>query len=102
MLCDMIYLDKHGDDDHNPGMWTYYRITSVEALGNPEGTLSSSIEACRVTWPELEDIPPVTETVGVVALAVAYETVNKALMQWNIDRERSILIGVRGRPEKTS
>ena len=102
MESDDIYLDKHGDDDHYPDTWSYYRITSVEALGNPEGTPGSSIQACRVKWPTLEDIPPITETLGVVALAVAYETVNNALRQWNIERDRSIFIGVRDRPEKTS
>jgi hypothetical protein len=96
---DLIYLDKRGDDgNHNPDTWGYYRITSVTGLGNPEGTLGSSIEACRVKWPTLEDILPITETPGVVALEVAYAAVNGALRQWNIERERSILIGIRDRP----
>jgi hypothetical protein len=99
---DAIYLDKLGDDDHYPDTWVYYRITSVTGLGNPEGTLGSSIEACRVKWPTLEDIPPVTETFGVVALEAAYDAVNSALRQWNIERERSIFIGVRDRPRGAS
>jgi hypothetical protein len=97
-VVDVIYLDKRGDDgDHFPDTWAYYRITSVTGLGNPEGTPGSSIEACRLTWPTLEDIPPPTETPGVVGLAVAWDVVNKALRLWDIDRERSIFIGVRDR-----
>ena len=97
-LVDTIYLDKRGDDgDHFPDAWAYYRITSVGGLGNPEGTKGSSIEACRLTWPTLEDIPPIIDTPGVVGLAAAWDVVNKALRQWDIDRERSIFIGVRDR-----
>ena len=99
MLLDDIYLDKHGDADHLPDTWTYYRITSVDGLGNPDGTLGASIEVCRVRWPTLEDIPPIIDSIGTTGHAFAYPTVNAALRkQWNIERERSVLIGYRFRP----
>ena len=97
MEHDVIYLDKHGDDDHLPDTWTYYRITSTTGLGIPEGEEGSSIQVCRVKWPTLEDIPPMNDSIGVVAFADAYEIVNAALRQWDIDRKRSIFIGVRDR-----
>lgn len=96
-LVDVIYVDKHGDEDHLPDTWTYYRITSVTGLGNPEGTEGSTIQVCRVKWPTLEDIPPVNDSPGVVAYASAYEITNSALKQWGIDREKSIVIGLRDR-----
>ena len=100
MLLDMIMLDKQGDDDHFPDNWAYYRITSVTGLGVPEGEEGSTIEVCRVKWPTLEDVPPAIQTVGSVGFAFAYPTVNTALLrQWNIERERSIFIVVRERPE---
>jgi hypothetical protein len=100
MISDTIYLDKHGDEDHFPDTWTYYRLTSVDGLGNPEGTEGSTIQACRVKWPTLEDIPPVVDSIGTVGFEFAYPTVNEVLLkQWNIDRERSIFIGVRDRAE---
>jgi hypothetical protein len=101
MLLDMIYLDKHGDDDRFLNTWTYYRLTSVTGLGNPEGTLGSSVEACRVTWPKLEDIQPPIDSIGVTGYKLAYPTVNTALLkQWNIERERSIFIGMRVREKE--
>jgi hypothetical protein len=97
-ISDIIYLDKHGDDgDHLPDTWEYFRVTGLPGMGNPEGTFGATIEVCRVSWPKLEDIPPATETPGVVALASAWELVNKALRQWGIERERSIFIGIRDR-----
>jgi hypothetical protein len=97
-ISDIIYLDKHGDDgDHLPDTWEYFRVSGLPGLGNPEGTLGATIEVCRVSWPKLEDIPPATETPGVVALASAWELVNKALRQWGIERGRSIFIGIRDR-----
>ena len=42
MKWDLIYLDKHGDDDHYPQGWTYYRIRATTALGIPAGDLGSS------------------------------------------------------------
>jgi hypothetical protein len=97
--CDLIYLDKRGDDgDDLPDSWSYYRVTAIESFGNPEGTPGSSVQACRLTWPALEDIEPKTDSPGLVSLSVAYETVNKALSkQWIIGRDRSILIGIRVR-----
>ena len=93
----MIYLDKHGDDDRFPDTWTYYRITSTTGLGIPEGEEGSSIQVCRVKWPTLEDIPPMTDSIGLVTSDRAYDTVNTLLGRWDIDRERSIVIGVRDR-----
>lgn len=93
---DMIYLDRCGDDAENfPDTWQYYRIRSTTGLGVPQGELGSSIQACRVKWPGLEDIPPVSDSPGTVGWNSAYPTINKVLEQWGINRERSILIGLR-------
>ena len=101
MEHDMIMLDKHGDDDHLPDDWSYYRITSTTGLGNDEGTRGATIQVCRVKWPTLDDIPPVIDNIGVTGYASAYPTVNDALSkQWGIDRDQSIFIGVRDRLNK--
>jgi hypothetical protein len=102
MLHDLIYVDKRGDvGDNFPDTWTYYRITSVTGLGNPSGTEGSTIQACRVKWPSLEDIPPVIDSPGLVRLVVAYEVINKTLKkQWDIEQERSIVVGIRNRDEE--
>jgi hypothetical protein len=90
---DLIYLDKHGDDDHHPQSWTYYRIRSTTALGVPAGDLGSCMEVSRVRWPTLEDLEPTTDTPGVVGYTSAEYNANKVLEQWGVDRGRSILIG---------
>jgi hypothetical protein len=69
-------------------------------MGNLEGTEGATIQVCRVNWPKLEDIPPINDTPGVTTLAVAYEAVNSALRQWNVNRERSIFIGLREREKE--
>jgi hypothetical protein len=101
MEHDMIMLDKHGDDDHFPDNWTYYRITSTAGLGIGEGELGATIQVCRLKWPALEDIPPVVDSIGLTGYANAYDAVNAVLSkQWNIDREQSIFVGVRDRFDK--
>jgi hypothetical protein len=97
MYLDMIYLDKRGDDDHNPHTWVYYRITPITGLGVPAGDEGSSVQTCRVTWPALTDIAPVCDAPGTVGMNSAYPNVNKVLEQWGVDRERSTLIGLRER-----
>lgn len=93
MTWDLIYLDKHGDADHYPQSWTYYRIRSTTGLGIPAGDLGSSVQVCRVKWPTFEDIDPPTDTPGVVGYTSAEYNANKLLEQWGVDRKRSILIG---------
>jgi hypothetical protein len=99
IVSDEIYVDKRGDEDNFPDNWKYFRVTGVTGLGNPEGTEAASIQVCRVRWPTLEDIPPISESPGVTGLARAWEIVNGALRQWGIERERSIFIGIRDRKE---
>lgn len=99
MVLDEIYVDKLGDEDHLPDTWKYYRVTGVTGLGNPEGTEEATIQVCRVSWPTLEDIPPVNDSPGVVTYTRAWEIVGDALRQWGIDRDRSIFIGLREREE---
>jgi hypothetical protein len=98
-VTDEIYLDKLGDEDHEPDTWKYFRVTGVTGLGNPEGTKAATIQVCRVKWPTLEDILPVNDSPGVTAKASAWEIVNGALRQWGIERDRSIFIGLRDREE---
>jgi hypothetical protein len=96
---DQIYLDKRGDES-NTSSWVYYRVTSVDSLGNPAGTEGSSVQICRVKWPTFEDIAPVIDTPGQVGYrhTVAYPTAKKILAEWDVDHEqRSILIGSRER-----
>jgi hypothetical protein len=93
MKWDLIYLDKHGDDDHHPQSWTYYRIRSTTGLGIPAGDMGSAVQVCRVKWPTLEDIDSPTDTPGVVGYTSAEYNANKLLEQWNVDRSRSTLIG---------
>jgi hypothetical protein len=100
IISDEIYVDKGKDTgNHFPDTWKYYRVTGVTGLGNPEGTEEATIQVCRVSWPKLDDIPPATDSPGVTGLASAWEIVNRALRQWDIDRERSIFIGIRDREE---
>lgn len=95
---DVIYLDKGEDTgDLLPDTWQYFRVTGENRLGHPEGTEGASIQVCRVKWPTLEDIPPMTDSPGVTTYASSWEIVNGALRQSGIDRERSIIIGIRDR-----
>jgi len=96
-LSDTIHLDKHGDDDHFPDTWDYYRITGLEGLGNVEGTEGATIEVCRLTWPDFQDKGTAVQTPGVVGLEAAWGHINRILNGWGIDRERSVFIGVRDR-----
>jgi len=93
MKWDLIYLDKHGDEDHKPQSWTYYRIRPTTGLGIPAGDLGSTVQVCRVKWSTFEDIDTPTDTPGVVGKISAEYNANKLLEQWGVDRERSILIG---------
>jgi hypothetical protein len=81
---DLIFLDKRGSNQ--TWDWTYYRVSSI----------GETIQACRVKFPGLEDIEPVIDTPGNVGLAAAYANISKLIQaQWNVDRDRSELIGVR-------
>lgn len=47
---------------------------------------------------DLEDVEPVIDTPGNVGLAAASANISKLIKgQWNVDRDRSELIGVRER-----
>lgn len=92
MQWDLFYLDKHGDDDQ-PQSWTYYRIRSTTGLGIPAGQLGSSVEICRVRWPDFNDIEPLIETPGVVGCMSAEYNASRLLEQWGVNHDRSILIG---------
>jgi hypothetical protein len=92
MKWDLIYLDKHGDDSY-PQNWTYYRIRSTTALGIPAGDMGSAVQVCRVKWPTFEDIDSSIDTPGVVGYTSAGFNAEKLLEQWDVDRNRSILIG---------
>ncbi len=90
-----IYLDKMGDDDHDPDNWRYFRITTVSGMGEEEGRPGSSIQLCLVKWPTFDDIGPVTDLPGSVASGRAYDDTNKFLKgQLGVERERSIFIGI--------
>lgn len=83
---DMIFLDKRVSNC--TGDWTYYRLTPI----------GDTIQACRVKFPSLEDIEPVVDTPGNVGLAAAYENISQLVKkQWNVERDRSELIGVHER-----
>lgn len=83
---DLIFLDKRGSN--HTWDWTYYRLTSI----------GETIQTCQVKFPSFEDMGPVIDTPGNVGLAAAYVNISKLVKkQWNVDRGRSELIGVRDR-----
>jgi hypothetical protein len=88
---DLIFPDKRGSNQ--TWDWMYYRLSSV----------GETIQACRVKFPGLEDIEPVIDTPGNVGLPVAYANISKLIKaQWNVDRDRSELIGVRDATHKVA
>ncbi len=83
---DMIFLDKR--NSNQTWDWSYYRITPV----------GENIEICPITFPALDDSEVPVQTPLIVGLAIAYEKSKELLKnQWNIDRDRSELIGIRER-----
>jgi hypothetical protein len=98
-MVDLIWLDKFGDDDDNDtSKWKYYRSSS-------RGEDQDPIEVALVTFPSLEDIDFVGDvlsarvtTPGETGMATAWDRVGRVLHnKWGIERERSILIGIRVR-----
>lgn len=88
-----IYLGKPAENDTSS--WIYYRVDSVDGPDEPSGTLRAPIQICRVSWPEFDDIPPITETPGVTGLESAYEQMCSVVQsRWGVDHERSALIGI--------
>ena len=97
IYLDQIYLDKCGDENASFN-WVYYRLTSVDGLGNPAGTEGGTIQICRVRWPSLGDKGTPVDTPGHTGLTVAFPAMNKVLAEWGVDHEnRGILIGLRER-----
>lgn len=87
---DLIFLDRQDSDLTND--WKYFRLTSI----------GDNIEVCPVTFPDCNDSGVPTQTPGVVGLAVAYHKTTELLKHQNlIDRNRSILIGMRERATQT-
>ena len=85
-VFDLIWLDKQ--DSNCTSDWKYYRMTGV----------GDNIEICQVTFPALADFGKAIQTPCIVGLAVAPEKSAELLKnQFTIDRNRSILIGVRER-----
>jgi hypothetical protein len=94
---DQIYLDKCGDKNASFN-WLYYRLTSVDGLGNPAGKEESTIQICRVRWPSLGDKGTPVDASGHTDLTAAFPAMNKVLAEWGVDHEnRGILIGLRER-----
>lgn len=88
---ELIYLDKR-EHENETWEWRYFRITGGD---NAEG-FREPIVTCLLDFPDFKDIAPPISTPGMVESASAYETINTLLKeQWDIDRERAILIGVR-------
>jgi hypothetical protein len=94
---DQIYLDKCSDE--NPSFnWVYYRLTSVDVLGNPAGRGGSTVQICRVKWPSLGDKGTPRDTPGQGDLTSAFSVTNRVLAEWGVDHEnRGVLIGLRER-----
>jgi hypothetical protein len=90
IYMDRIYVDKCGDETASYN-WVYYRLTSVDRLGNPAGKEGSNIEICRLRWPWLGDSGTPVETPG-------HTSMGDVLGKWGVDHEkRGILIGLRER-----
>ena len=82
----LIYLDKRGDE-HDTSKWAYYRLKGNETGGNADAAL--------VSFPDFKDTVPVISIGLSVGMDSIYKDTNIMLKNaWNIDRERSILIGV--------
>ena len=97
-VLDSIYLNKRGDES-NTASWAYYRITSI---GGSEG---DHIQVCLLGFPAFEDIDVVGEEKKAVVVnpfdtgfVSAYPNLcNMLRKKWDIDHERSWLIGIRRR-----
>lgn len=97
-LFDSIYLNKRGHEQ-NTSHWAYYRVTS---LG---GGVGDHIQVCLVQWPSFSDIDvvgDVTKAAVVNPSDTGYNSAFPNLLEllskkWNIDHEKSILIGARER-----
>lgn len=94
---DQIYLDKCSDE--NPSFnWVYYRLTSVDGLGNPAGRGASTIQICRVKWPSLGDKGAPLDTPGQSEHTAGLSATNRVLAEWGVDHQnRGVLIGLRER-----
>ena len=76
----------------------YYRLTSVDGLGNPAGKEGGTIQTCRVRWPSLGDKGTSVATPVHTGPSIVFPTVNKVLAEWGVDhKNRGILIGLRER-----
>lgn len=97
IVLDSIYLHKRNES--STATWTYYRVTSI---GGSEG---DHIQICLVKWPSFEDIDVIGDEKKAVVVnpydtgfASAYPNLCALLQnKWNIDHERSQLIGIRER-----
>lgn len=99
LYLDQIYMDRLGQDS-TPDNWVYYRVTSVEGLGIGEGQVGSSVQICRVTWPELYDIGPAVDSPGVVGFVTAWENVSSYVKEnWGAEHAEEKMIGLRDWPK---
>jgi hypothetical protein len=97
VYLDQIYLDKCGEEQASFN-WVYYRLTSVDGLGNPAGKEASTIQICRVGWPSLGDKGTPVDTPSHTSGVAAVPAVNQVLAEWGVDHEnRGALIGLRER-----
>jgi hypothetical protein len=87
----LIYLHKPAQPTHDTSTWTYYRVGGGTRTGD-------TAEVCRVDFPRFEDIGDPIGTPFVVGyIGVPEKLRTPAQNQWNVDPERSELIGVLGR-----
>ena len=84
--ADLIWLDKQNTNVTSD--WKYYRTT----------TDGDNIEISQVTFPDFVDFGIRVQTPCIVGNVTAPQTSEEVLKnQFNIDRNRSILIGMRVR-----
>jgi hypothetical protein len=94
-IINSIFLYKPPASENFTNTWIYYRVASTDG-DELAGTLYAPVQMCRVSWPSLQDIPPMTDTPGVTGLTSAYDAMcNIARGQWGVDHERSVFIGFR-------
>ena len=94
IYLDQIYLDKCGDENASFN-WVYYRLTLVDALGNPAGKEGSTIQICRVKWPSLGDKGTPVYAPAHTNPSAAFPAMDKVLSGWGVDHEkRGVLIGL--------
>jgi hypothetical protein len=93
-----IYLYKPPAYENILNSWVYYRVGSIDSPEFPEGTLNATIETCRVSWPDFNDVGPSTWTTGITGWKSAADHIKRLVEgQYKVEHADVILIGLIGK-----